>query len=220
MSEALARQLKARRIPVFSISPGLVRTALTEPYFSDDAPWTPAECAPRLVRRLATGPARRARRPLPPRGARRRRRPRAPRGRDRRERPERDPAAALVTSGTGLQSVGDPVAAEPCGCFALCTSIVAHPLDDGRCGVARADDALRPRSERRASRRRRKRQRPGRCRLERQGRRRVRRLRLRAPVERHLDDRVSRSPATSAEGNGAGRRDERSPARPSPSGAA
>jgi 3-oxoacyl-[acyl-carrier protein] reductase len=55
MSEALAGQLRQHGIPVFSISPGLVRTALTEPFFGDDAPWTPDECAPRLVRRLASG---------------------------------------------------------------------------------------------------------------------------------------------------------------------
>jgi 3-oxoacyl-[acyl-carrier protein] reductase len=55
MSEALAGQLKPHGIPVFSISPGLVRTAMTEAHFGDDAPWTPPECAPRLVRRLASG---------------------------------------------------------------------------------------------------------------------------------------------------------------------
>jgi 3-oxoacyl-[acyl-carrier protein] reductase len=43
------------RIPVFVISPGLVRTAMTEDAFGDDAPWTPPECAPRLVHALATG---------------------------------------------------------------------------------------------------------------------------------------------------------------------
>ncbi len=43
------------RIPVFVISPGLVRTAMTEDAFSDDAPWTPPELAPELVRKLATG---------------------------------------------------------------------------------------------------------------------------------------------------------------------
>jgi NAD(P)-dependent dehydrogenase (short-subunit alcohol dehydrogenase family) len=42
-------------VPVFVISPGLVRTALTEDNFPDDAPWTPPELAPELVRRLATG---------------------------------------------------------------------------------------------------------------------------------------------------------------------
>jgi 3-oxoacyl-[acyl-carrier protein] reductase len=42
-------------VPVFVISPGLVRTAMTEESFSDDAPWTPPELAPELVRKLATG---------------------------------------------------------------------------------------------------------------------------------------------------------------------
>jgi hypothetical protein len=37
------------------ISPGLVRTAMTEGHVPDDAPWTPPECAPRLVHALATG---------------------------------------------------------------------------------------------------------------------------------------------------------------------
>src|SRR5918992_50325 len=53
-SETLARQLEPRGIPVFSISPGLVRTRMTES-FGDDAPWTPPELAPRLVRALASG---------------------------------------------------------------------------------------------------------------------------------------------------------------------
>jgi NAD(P)-dependent dehydrogenase (short-subunit alcohol dehydrogenase family) len=52
-SETLANQLRGR-IPVFSISPGLVKTRMTEP-FGDDAPWTPPELAPRLVRALASG---------------------------------------------------------------------------------------------------------------------------------------------------------------------
>ena len=54
--ETLANELKGR-IPVFVISPGLVRTAMTEDAFSDDAPWTPPELAPELVRVLATGRA-------------------------------------------------------------------------------------------------------------------------------------------------------------------
>jgi 3-oxoacyl-[acyl-carrier protein] reductase len=52
-SETLANQLSGR-IPVFSISPGLVKTRMTEP-FGDDAPWTPPELAPQLVRALASG---------------------------------------------------------------------------------------------------------------------------------------------------------------------
>jgi len=52
--ETLAGQL-AGRIPVFVISPGLVRSEMTEGVFPDDAPWTPPECAPRLVAALATG---------------------------------------------------------------------------------------------------------------------------------------------------------------------
>jgi NAD(P)-dependent dehydrogenase (short-subunit alcohol dehydrogenase family) len=54
-SETLANQLEPRGIPVFSISPGLVRTELIGDSFGDDAPWTPPELAPRLVRALASG---------------------------------------------------------------------------------------------------------------------------------------------------------------------
>ena len=54
--EALAGEL-AGRIPVFFFSPGLVRTAMTDDSFGDDAPWTPPELAPRLVRVLASGRA-------------------------------------------------------------------------------------------------------------------------------------------------------------------
>ena len=54
-SELLAAQLAPRNVFVFSISPGLVRTAMTDGNFGDDAPWTPPECAPRLVRALASG---------------------------------------------------------------------------------------------------------------------------------------------------------------------
>ena len=53
LGETLANQL-AGRIAVFPISPGLVRTDMTT-RFSDNAPWTPPECAPRLVRALASG---------------------------------------------------------------------------------------------------------------------------------------------------------------------
>jgi NAD(P)-dependent dehydrogenase (short-subunit alcohol dehydrogenase family) len=51
--ETLANEL-AGRIPVFVFSPGLVRTEMTTS-FPDDAPWTPPELAPELVRKLATG---------------------------------------------------------------------------------------------------------------------------------------------------------------------
>jgi 3-oxoacyl-[acyl-carrier protein] reductase len=54
-SEVLAAQLSPRGVFVFSISPGLVRTAMTESHWGDDAPWTPPECAPRLVQALASG---------------------------------------------------------------------------------------------------------------------------------------------------------------------
>jgi 3-oxoacyl-[acyl-carrier protein] reductase len=53
--ETLARQLEGQ-IPVFVISPGLVQTNMTSS-FPDDAPWTPPELAPRLVRALASGRA-------------------------------------------------------------------------------------------------------------------------------------------------------------------
>jgi 3-oxoacyl-[acyl-carrier protein] reductase len=53
-AEALNNELEGR-IPVFLISPGLVRTDMTADGFPDDAPWTPPELAPELVRRLAGG---------------------------------------------------------------------------------------------------------------------------------------------------------------------
>jgi NAD(P)-dependent dehydrogenase (short-subunit alcohol dehydrogenase family) len=51
--ETLATAL-GDRIPVFVISPGMVRTEMTSS-FPDDMPWTPPECAPQLVRALASG---------------------------------------------------------------------------------------------------------------------------------------------------------------------
>jgi 3-oxoacyl-[acyl-carrier protein] reductase len=54
--ELLAAQVAEFGIAIFTISPGLVRTDLTEP-FGDNAPWTPPELAPRLVRVLASGRA-------------------------------------------------------------------------------------------------------------------------------------------------------------------
>ena len=51
--EVLARQLEGR-VPVFVISPGLVKTEMTKD-FGDAAPWTPPELAPELVRKLASG---------------------------------------------------------------------------------------------------------------------------------------------------------------------
>jgi NAD(P)-dependent dehydrogenase (short-subunit alcohol dehydrogenase family) len=52
--EMLANELDGR-IPVFFFSPGLVRTELTAGGLPDDAPWTPPELAPELVRKLSTG---------------------------------------------------------------------------------------------------------------------------------------------------------------------
>ena len=54
--ELLAAQVAPFGIAVFVISPGLVRTEMTD-WFGDDAPWTPPELAPRLVRVLAGGRA-------------------------------------------------------------------------------------------------------------------------------------------------------------------
>ncbi|HEV2713321.1 MAG TPA: SDR family oxidoreductase [Gaiellaceae bacterium] len=55
--DGLAHQLKPHGIPVFTISPGLVQTEMTKDMFPEDAPWTPPELAPRLVRVLASGRA-------------------------------------------------------------------------------------------------------------------------------------------------------------------
>jgi 3-oxoacyl-[acyl-carrier protein] reductase len=56
IGEGLALQLEQYGIPVFTISPGLVKTDMTE-HFGDDMPWTPRELAPGLVRVLASGRA-------------------------------------------------------------------------------------------------------------------------------------------------------------------
>ena len=53
-SELLAASLREQSVFVFSISPGLVRTEMTS-WLGDDAPWTPPDCAPTLVRALVTG---------------------------------------------------------------------------------------------------------------------------------------------------------------------
>jgi 3-oxoacyl-[acyl-carrier protein] reductase len=52
-AETLHNELGGR-IPVFFFSPGLVQTELTK-WAPADAPWTPPELAPELVRKLATG---------------------------------------------------------------------------------------------------------------------------------------------------------------------
>lgn len=55
-TEILAAALHPAGIRVFLISPGLVRTSMTDG-MGDHAPWTPPELAPRLVRVLASGRA-------------------------------------------------------------------------------------------------------------------------------------------------------------------
>ena len=54
--EVLGGQLAGHGIALFTISPGLVRSEMTAS-LPDDAPWTPPELAPRLVRVLASGRA-------------------------------------------------------------------------------------------------------------------------------------------------------------------
>jgi 3-oxoacyl-[acyl-carrier protein] reductase len=56
IGEGLALQLAEHGIPVFTISPGLVKTDMTE-RFGENTPWTPPELAPQLVRVLASGRA-------------------------------------------------------------------------------------------------------------------------------------------------------------------
>jgi NAD(P)-dependent dehydrogenase (short-subunit alcohol dehydrogenase family) len=54
LSEVLASVLAPQNVFVFTISPGLVRTDMTK-HYPDSLPWTPPECAPKLVRALAGG---------------------------------------------------------------------------------------------------------------------------------------------------------------------
>ena len=54
--ELLAIEALEVGVHVFTFSPGLVRTEMTES-FGDDLPWTPPELAPQLVRVLASGRA-------------------------------------------------------------------------------------------------------------------------------------------------------------------
>lgn len=56
LAETLAESLRETPVRVFLFSPGLVRTEMTSG-FSEDAPWTPPELAPRLVHVLASGRA-------------------------------------------------------------------------------------------------------------------------------------------------------------------
>jgi len=56
-AETLANQLAETPVRVFLFSPGLVRTDMTGADFPDDAPWTPPELAPQLVRVLLSGRA-------------------------------------------------------------------------------------------------------------------------------------------------------------------
>ncbi len=56
-AETLDNRLAATPVRSFFMSPGLVRTDMTGDDFPDDAPWTPPELAPRLVRVLLSGRA-------------------------------------------------------------------------------------------------------------------------------------------------------------------
>jgi NAD(P)-dependent dehydrogenase (short-subunit alcohol dehydrogenase family) len=53
--EVLAKQAAPHNVQVFVLAPGLVKTQLTQDQMPDDAPWTPPELAPQLVRELASG---------------------------------------------------------------------------------------------------------------------------------------------------------------------
>jgi NAD(P)-dependent dehydrogenase (short-subunit alcohol dehydrogenase family) len=56
-AEYLAAEAAPHGVAVFLISPGLVQTDMTSSSFAENAPWTPPELAPRLVRVLASGRA-------------------------------------------------------------------------------------------------------------------------------------------------------------------
>jgi NAD(P)-dependent dehydrogenase (short-subunit alcohol dehydrogenase family) len=56
-AEYLAAEVGPQGVSVFLISPGLVQTDMTSPALGDDAPWTPPELAPQLIRVLASGRA-------------------------------------------------------------------------------------------------------------------------------------------------------------------
>ena len=53
-TELLAGAMREHGVGVFEVAPGLVRTEMTAS-FPDDAPWTPPELAPRLIRAIAEG---------------------------------------------------------------------------------------------------------------------------------------------------------------------
>jgi NAD(P)-dependent dehydrogenase (short-subunit alcohol dehydrogenase family) len=53
--EVLAGQVAPHGVKVFVISPGLVRSEMTQDQVPADAPWTPPELAPQLVLELASG---------------------------------------------------------------------------------------------------------------------------------------------------------------------
>jgi NAD(P)-dependent dehydrogenase (short-subunit alcohol dehydrogenase family) len=59
-AEYLAAEMAPQGVSVFLISPGLVQTDLTS-WAGPDAPWTPPELAPQLIRVLASGRADRLR---------------------------------------------------------------------------------------------------------------------------------------------------------------
>jgi NAD(P)-dependent dehydrogenase (short-subunit alcohol dehydrogenase family) len=56
-AEYLAAEVGPHGVQVFLISPGLVQTDMTSPTFGEEAPWTPPELAPQLIRVLASGRA-------------------------------------------------------------------------------------------------------------------------------------------------------------------